>query len=201
MDNIQPLSPSPDLFAALAKAQAQMATAITSSDNPFFKSKYADFGEIVRASRPALTAQGLSVIQRIILLPDGSEALHSVLGHASGQYIDSLIKIKPAKSDVQSLGSYITYLKRYTYAALVGVSTEDDDGEGSMQRNDHRSPNTITPPQIKALRDALSLLPSADDAASAILNAYKISSLDNLTQDQYYKSMESIQKSLLREKV
>ncbi len=123
-----------ELFAALAKAQAEMQTAGMNSQNPFFKSRYADFTEIVRASRPSLAANGLCVIQRIITATDGM-TLCTTLGHSSGQYIESEMRISPAKADVQSLGSYITYLKRYAYAALVGVliSDEDDDAEGTMQ--------------------------------------------------------------------
>ena len=134
-----------ELFAALAKAQAEMQTAGTNSSNPFFKSKYADFTEIVRASRPALAANGLCVIQRIITATDGM-TLCTTLGHSSGQYIDSEMRISPAKSDVQSLGSYISYLKRYQYAAICGVtiSDEDNDGETDMQeiRTQERSIET-----------------------------------------------------------
>lgn len=123
-----------ELFAALAKSQAEMHTAGPNSTNPFFKSKYADFGEIVKVSRPALTKNGLCVIQRVINSENGME-LCTTLGHSSGQYIESVIKINPLKTDVQSLGSYITYLKRYAYTAIVGVvvSDEDDDGEASMK--------------------------------------------------------------------
>ncbi len=123
-----------ELFAALAKSQAEMNTAEPTSTNPFFKSKYADFSEIVKVSRPALTKNGLCVIQRVINNETGME-LCTTLGHSSGQYIESIIKINPLKTDVQSLGSYITYLKRYAYTAIVGVvvSDEDDDGEASMK--------------------------------------------------------------------
>ncbi|CAM5999030.1 unnamed protein product [Sphagnum balticum] len=124
-----------ELFGALAKAQAEMETAGLTNANPFFKSKYADLAEIVKSSRPALTKHGLSVIQYIEQNEQGS-VLVSMLGHASGQYITSQMPINPAKTDVQSLGSYITYLRRYSYAALVGVVVcdEDDDGESSMER-------------------------------------------------------------------
>ncbi len=126
-----------ELFSALAKAQMEMQSAFMNSQNPFFKSRYADFAEIVRASRPSLAANGLCVIQRIITATDGM-TLCTTLGHSSGQYIESEMKISPAKADVQSLGSYLSYLKRYQYAAITGVivSDQDNDGEGDMYREE-----------------------------------------------------------------
>lgn len=120
-----------ELFAALAKAQGQMQSATLNQSNPYFKSRYADFSELIKASRPALAENGLCVIQRVVDTENG-QVLSSVLGHSSGQWVESTMRIAPAKSDVQSMGSYITYLKRYSYAALVGVATDDDDGEQAM---------------------------------------------------------------------
>lgn len=120
-----------DLYTALAKAQGEMGIASLSSQNPFFKTRYADLSEIVRASRPALAKNGLSVTQQLISRDDGGNVLITTLAHNSGQYIESYLRIIPPKSDVQSLGSYITYLRRYSYTALVGIVTgnEDDDAE------------------------------------------------------------------------
>lgn len=121
-----------DLFAALAKAQAEMEVASFNAQNPFFKNRYADMAQIVKASRPALTKHGLSVIQQILTMQDGTMLLASVLAHSSGQFIESRMRIVPPKSDVQTLGSYITYLRRYSYAALVGIVTSDDDDDGEI---------------------------------------------------------------------
>lgn len=123
-----------ELYGALAKAQKEMTDAKMDRKNPYFKSTYADLSSVVKASRPALTAQGLCVIQRLTQ-DDGKIVLSSRMGHSSGQWIESVIRVNPPKPDIQTLGSYITYLRRYTYAALVGVvaSGEDDDGESAMK--------------------------------------------------------------------
>jgi hypothetical protein len=124
-----------ELFGALAKAQSMMPDAKTDSKNPFFKSKYADLASVVKASRKPLTENGLSVMQFIHEIK-GKSFLFTRLGHTSGQWIDSFVRIRPIKEDIQSLGSYLTYLRRYSYAAIVGVvsSDEDDDGEKTMER-------------------------------------------------------------------
>ena len=124
------------LYAALSKAQLEMLPAKTGSSNPFFKSKYADLASIVKASRKALGINGLAVIQRIIRNGSAGMTLMTRLCHASGQWIESSMTVNPPKQDIQSLGSYLTYLRRYTYSAIVGVvaSEEDDDGEAATGR-------------------------------------------------------------------
>ena len=123
------------LFEALAKAQLEIQAAKTSSSNPFFKSKYADLAEIVKASRESLAKNALSIVQRVLPTGEGKMILYTRLGHSSGQWIESGIPIKLDKPGIQNFGSHLTYLRRYMYAAIVGVvaTGEDDDGEKAME--------------------------------------------------------------------
>src|SRR5579862_3025998 len=73
-----------ELFAALAKAQGDMGSAGLNSENPYFKSSYADLAEIVRVSRPSLSKNGLCVTQRILTDDSGATTLHTVMAHSSG---------------------------------------------------------------------------------------------------------------------
>lgn len=131
-----------ELATALAKAQSEIEGAKKSSDNPFFKSKYADLSEVISASRPALTKNGLSVVQVMVPGESGRTILVTTLLHVSGQWVRSYYPILPVKSDPQGVGSAITYARRYSYAALVGVAQEDDDAEGAMARN-QRQPSDL----------------------------------------------------------
>jgi hypothetical protein len=54
-----------------------------------------------------------------------------MLCHKSGEHLVSEAVIAPAKNDIQSLGSYITYLKRYTYMSIIGVAVGEDDDDGN----------------------------------------------------------------------
>ncbi|CDK30160.1 ERF family protein [Candidatus Babela massiliensis] len=128
-----------ELFTALAKAQGEMKIANELCENPYFKSKYANLAEIVKASRPALSKNGLSVIQQILSDDEGRMLLCTILSHASGQWIESRVRIIPPKNDVQSIGSYMTYLKRYSYASIVGVVTSDEDDDGERAVADMRN--------------------------------------------------------------
>jgi hypothetical protein len=194
-----------ELAAALAKAQSEMSTATTSSDNPYFKTKYADLTAIVNASRPALTKNGLAVVQQIVLSDDGSQVLSTVMTHSSGQWIESRMRIIPPKNDVQSIGSYITYLRRYSYAALVGVvaADEDDDGERVMDRirsdlskpniNSYRGKNqaveVVTKEQIEELEYELKDSPKL---AEDIMEGLHIQSLSDMPKELYNRSIRRI---------
>lgn len=121
-----------DLFAALAKAQLEMKPASKSKKNPFFKSTYADLPSVWEACREPLGKNGLSVIQTTIT-QEGSLFLVSRLCHTSGQWVESVMPIVLTKHDPQVMGSAITYLRRYSLCALVGVVTDDEiDDDGNL---------------------------------------------------------------------
>lgn len=135
-----------ELAKALAAAQGKICGAIRDSENPFYHSSYADLQSVWEACRDALTSSGLAVIQ----LPGNDGELISVetvLAHSSGEWISSLVRARPAKADAQSIGSVISYLRRYALAAMVGVYQVDDDGEAGVGRADSSSQRA---PQAKA---------------------------------------------------
>jgi ERF superfamily protein len=130
------------LAAALVKAQGAMKSAIKDSENPFFKSRYADLASVWEACREALTSNGLSVVQLPGYEP-GAARLTTMLLHTSGQWIAGMggaplvPKVnrdgKESPPDAQSMGSAITYLRRYGLAAVAGVVQEDDDAEQAVR--------------------------------------------------------------------
>jgi hypothetical protein len=185
-----------ELAIALAKAQNEMDIARNTNINPFFKSRYADLASVVKASRPHLASNGLSVLQRMITSEQGRMYLYTRLLHSSGQWIESSMPINPPKGDIQSIGSYITYLKRYTYSSMVGVvsSDEDDDGEAAMKKareqkeQKPQNPN-INKAQLKELADVL----DGDTAlTSEILKGYKINKLADLPQNKFHSCVGGI---------
>ena len=196
-----------ELFAALAKAQSEMRVAGLSSENPFFKSRYADLADIVRASRPALTKYGLSVIHQILPNEDGANILHCILCHSSGQFMRTSMRILPVKNDIQSLGSCITYLKRYTYAAITGVITsdEDDDGERMMAsvREETKKGtsltmkynpkdeayDTITKEQLEELEYELA---EYTDITEMVLNGLKLHTLADMPKSKFITAINRV---------
>lgn len=122
------------LAAALAKAQAAMKPAAKDSENPHFRSKYADLASIWDSCRKPLTDNGLSVVQAPADAGDGVVALRTVLLHASGQWMATTVSARLTKNDAQGVGSALTYLRRYSLAGMVGVvADEDDDGNAASR--------------------------------------------------------------------
>ena len=123
-----------ELATALAKAQGEMKNAGKTSDNPFFKSKYADLAEILNAVREPLSKYGLSISQLYdgMGMPDKTITVTTLLMHSSGQYISNSANYPVAKADIQGVGSAITYARRYSLAAILGLSQEDDDGNAAV---------------------------------------------------------------------
>lgn len=153
-----------ELATALAKAQGEMKHAIKDSNNPFFRSKYADLASVVDASRPALVKNGLSVLQFTEW-----NILYTMLLHSSGEWVGGHIELKPMRQvkdkgwedshDPQSYGSCITYARRYAMAAITGVATEDDDGNAATGKQGY----TVLPEDV----------PTGDPAILATLDAAK----------------------------
>lgn len=183
-----------DLFTALAKAQAEMQTAGLSSENPYFKTRYADLAAIVKASRPALTKNGLSIIQQIITSDEGHTYLHTLLCHASGQWVESRVRIVPPKADVQSLGSYITYLRRYSIAALCGIVTSDEDDDGNLATTAYNQARNNGPVYISAQELAAleAEIKDQPNIAQLIKDGLQISSLAMIPKNRYQATMQRI---------
>ena len=87
-----------------------------------YKFKYADLSACVKSATPALKEHGLSVTQ---IISDGK--LITLLTHTSGQWFKSELLLPAQSADYQAFGSAITYLKRYSYCAILGIVADTDD--------------------------------------------------------------------------
>lgn len=131
------------LAAALAQAQGQIAPVGKNCANPHLKNRYADLAAIREAIREPLAAAGLAVTQLPIVLEDGRCALRTMLLHASGEWLACTFPVEAGESrginPMQSLGSALSYIRRYAISALLNLATEDeDDGHAASQRSARR---------------------------------------------------------------
>jgi hypothetical protein len=152
------VSQSPELdqlATALALAQGSMQGAVKDRTNPAFKSSYADLASTWDACRVALSSNGLAVSQHPGRLEDGSVTVTTMLLHRSGQHITSICSALPRDASPASVGSVVTYLRRYGLAAAVGVSPEDDDGQAASQPAAPYAPAQRVPAPVQRVADAL----------------------------------------------
>lgn len=133
------------LALALSAAQGEITPALKSSVNPHFKSKFADLSEVWEACRAALSKHKIAVVQCPQF--EGNNAwLETTLIHESGESIMSRFPLLNGKGDMQGFGSALTYARRYSLAAMVGVTSEDDDGNAASVPAMTRAPITVTTP-------------------------------------------------------
>lgn len=121
-----------EVSKALVKSQEEMRNPYNSADNPFFKSHYAPLDAILSLVRPILAKNGLVIMQSTG--GDGSYAsVTTTILHSSGEYIrsDPLI-LRPSKLDPQGIGSALTYARRYSLSAILGIAGDDDDDANSI---------------------------------------------------------------------
>ena len=140
------------LAEALAKAQGAMRPANRDHENPFFHSKYADLTSIWESIRKPLSENGLAITQSITETQAAFLTVETLLLHASGEFITSLMTVPTGKGDIQALGSAISYARRYALSALIGaVSDEDDDGQAASKTGQkpapvpHLAPKPVNP--------------------------------------------------------
>lgn len=142
---------TPELFAALAKAQAEVENATKGSTNPHFKSKYADLAEVLNTVRPTFAKHGLSILQSTGF--EGSlVSVETVIAHSTGGFVSSVASCVPAKTDAQGVGAATTYLRRYGLAAMTGVAQEDDDGQSAAHSREPE-PVQVRKSSAQAKRD------------------------------------------------
>lgn len=120
---------------AFLKMQAEIKPAIKDTANGAFKgTKYADLGAVWEAIKAPLHDNGFSVIQS----PDFDGEimwLRTTVLHVSGERIEGRYPLRPSKQDPQGYGSALTYARRYSLSAMLGViADDDDDGNAASAR-------------------------------------------------------------------
>ena len=118
------------ISAALAKAQGAISNPGKTALNPHFKSQYADLSSGLNAVRAALSANAIAIVQTTSM-HDDTLMLHTALCHSSGQWIISAWPVVKLPAPPQVIGSALTYARRYTLFALVGIAGEGDDDDGN----------------------------------------------------------------------
>lgn len=87
---------------------------------------YATFDAILASTRPILAKYGLAVVQGVSTEAN-KVTVTTRIGHASGEWIEDHITGQADAADLQAIGSATTYLKRYSYTALLNIAAEEDD--------------------------------------------------------------------------
>jgi hypothetical protein len=135
------------VLPALAKVKAELEAVSKSSNNPFFKSKYADLNTHLDEVEPRLAKEGLLLLQPVNTdIVTGNSTVESRIYHTkTGQYVSSEMSLVLGKSTMQDAGSAVTYARRYTLGALLSMKAEDDDANKISGRDNSSRVQTTRP--------------------------------------------------------
>ena len=153
------------LAAALSKAQGSMGGASKDSKNPFYKTTYADLSAVVEAVKSPFSENGLSYCQ-FPFFADGRVGVETILMHSSGE-----LTLPVTKQDAQSVGSAVTYARRYALQAIAGVPSEDDDGNSASQKSYKQHQSMPATNHSKIINSYLSMNSDEQTKTWATLNA------------------------------
>ncbi len=127
------------LASALAKAQASLSAAKKDRVNPHFKNQYATLQSIWESAREVLAPNGLSIVQTFDATDGRLMSIRTTLMHNSGQWIAGVLSMAPQQANPQGIGSAITYGRRYSLAAILGIVADEDDDGNDASREPHDS--------------------------------------------------------------
>ena len=128
-----------NIAVALVKAQSEMGVVVKGADNPFYKSKYADINDVIKTIKEVLNNNGIAFLQPIAVKDVAGEKVNLVetmLLHTSGEYLIGEIEVILKDKDPQKMGMSVTYSRRFGLQSMVGLPSEDDDGNTASGKED-----------------------------------------------------------------
>lgn len=133
-----------EFLKAWLKVQSQLQPAKKESNNPHFRSKFADLSSCYEACKQTLSEHGFVILQEPVLNAETlDQLLRTKLTHVSGYGIEGEIYVCGRETTPQAKFAAFTYLRRLALVTMVGIATENDDGNSATQA--HPAPKTPLP--------------------------------------------------------
>lgn len=93
--------------------------------------RYADLASVLEVVRPVLAARGLAVTQSASA-ELSKVTVSTTVVHTSGEWLTfPPLTMQMSGVDPQSVGAGITYARRYSLMAVLGIAAEEDDDDGA----------------------------------------------------------------------
>lgn len=141
------------IFAAFAKAQGELSNIpkdVTYTAGPLRGKRYTSMAATLAAVRPVFAEHKLFVSQSLEGDGDGWLVVTTLIGHESGEWMRSTIKVSTtvgmSQKGVQAVGSAATYARRYALQAVLGIAPGDDDDGAAASQEPPRQDNCRQPP-------------------------------------------------------
>ncbi len=144
------------------------------------KFKYADLAEVFNKTKPALKEQGLKVMGTLYT-EDGKNILSLKLFHISGQWISSSITLPPSAKPTE-MGAILTYMRRYLYSILLGITAEEDvEGDDLNSTAQSEKPSSKLMSDTEILKLVIQLIQTGEFENSDRLGQYLLKARKRLS--------------------
>lgn len=165
--------------------------------------RFSDLATLTALVRPLLAAAGISVIQEI-LTEENRAGAKTLLLHMSGEFIEFEPVYIPHSRHPQDIGSAITYARRYSLQAALGIAPEDDDDGARAQAGFVEQPQPYEPPAlprahpslVKRIQELRHQAGVTDDDYATELAKYGVKSDIDLLQHQAIELKRSLEDHL-----
>lgn len=119
------------------KAQQEFPKLQKDGENPHFRSSFITLDNLLAKALPVLNKNGLMLMQGVTTL-DGQPALKTAITDGT-DVVETTMLLMMKSNDPQGQGSAITYARRYSLMALLGLAAgEDDDGNAANEAENQR---------------------------------------------------------------
>lgn len=144
-------------FAAFKSEAVRIIKNISVTDGPLKGKKYADLFAVVDSATPALSRNGLSHSWKLTKDEKDWLEVTCILSHELGHSETVAMGGPPdsggAKNAIQARASSVSYLERYTFLAITGLASSDQDTDGRTQK-EKDMPEEVFQGHLKALQES-----------------------------------------------
>ncbi|QTY16913.1 ERF family protein [Virgibacillus pantothenticus] len=131
-------------WAELENPKHNTTVKVNTKSGGSYTFEYTDLGGIFDEAKRVFKENEISIMQNASTREINGNLMISVetmLLHSSGQWIKSDPLQMPCSTNMQDMGGQITYMKRYSLSALIGIATEKDDDANGAVGNEYKMTN------------------------------------------------------------
>jgi hypothetical protein len=170
IESFEDAIPKPQsIYHSIWKIKKELGKVTKGSDNPYFKSKYADLNTIIEAIEPILMKYDFILLQPI----ENGDVVSRVIQCDTGEYIESRLQL-PIISDPQKLIACCTYFRRATLQSLFSMQAVDDDGNAAREGVNETQANPVYELNEKQFQTALNYIKTGQRTKDDIKSKYAL---------------------------
>lgn len=186
-------TPEQAFYEALSKFQSELpvveknkTVVVKMKAGGTYEYKYAELSFIWEKIREPFTKNGFSYSQKI-KLENNFHLLETKIFHKSGHVESSELRLDYMGNDIKIAGGAISYWRRYSLSAALGIVTNEDAEEMMPEEDDNQFVKGLTDVQLEVIDSALSGVP---DLRKVIVALY--GTLNTIPEENFNEVLKTI---------